>query len=149
MSSGPWTEDEGARRARKSGVWVAPEGSGQSGDGRRDPTRMWGWIIGLTVWVAEIVLLGYFAFVLGAASIMMTANCMPYSTERHCTAWMALMLFGPLGAVALTALVMAVILAFKRNFITLAVAMVATVVVPIIATVAISEFVLGDMGIRF
>ena len=167
MASGPWTEGPGAGRAGSEGpwtagagragagrageskVWVAPGGSGHPGGGGGDSTRLWGWIVGLTVWVAEIVLAGYLTFIVGALSVMMTANCMPDSTERHCTSWMGLMLFGPLASVVVTALVMGVILAFKRNFATLGVALVVTAVVPFIATVGIAEFVLGDMGFRF
>lgn len=77
---------------------------------------------------------GVVSLLFGGLSVMLSDGCMPESTERICDAqWQTYLGYSAITALVVTVFAVIVLMAWTKKLWSLAVAMVATVLVPLLA----------------
>lgn len=101
-----------------------------------------GWVLGLVVYVVEVVVVGFISLLFGGLSVMLSDSCFRESTELICEArWQSALAATPITALVLTVIVVSVVMARARQYWSLVLAMAATPLVPLVAFMIMQEVV--------
>lgn len=113
--------------------------AGEDEAGAHQPARASGavsaaWTFGLTLYVLEVVVVGFFSVLFGGLSVMLSDTCFTGSTELICEPrWQTGLALTPITALVLTVAAMAVLVWRIRQPWSMVTAFVATPLVPLAA----------------